>query len=164
VPTKVRILYSAFENFENECLIYSAFLFYSQSSSYKKLKIPFCTIKIPKIILIHPGTEKIKSKIRFIPQRRSIQLAKSFNKPQVDFNNRIIPKKSNNIQGNFASVPKINNNPARKSIAPKALISMFFKSPFYLKKYHKAPVAQPGLEHLRPKERVVGSNPIGRVS
>ena len=26
-----------------------------------------------------------------------------------------------------------------------------------------APVAQPGLEHLRPKERVVGSNPIGRI-
>ena len=40
-----------------------------------------------------------------------------------------------------------------------------FESFYPHKDIHKnASVAQSGLEHLRPKERVVGSNPIGRVT
>jgi hypothetical protein len=65
--------------------------------------------------------------------------------------------------GSLTPAPNIKINPLMKSIPPSNLTDMFFKLNYYLKTY-LAPVAQPGLEHFRPKERVAGSNPVGRVN
>jgi hypothetical protein len=100
--------------------------------------------------------------IKIIPVRKSIQLAKSFNIPKLALINKSIPNIIRSVVGILIPAPNIKISPPMKSIAPKILTSIFFKSSCYLKIYH-ASVAQPGLEHFRPKERVVGSNPIGRV-
>jgi hypothetical protein len=59
---------------------------------YKKLNIPFCKINIPIIIQIIVGTLKKIDKIKHTPDKKSIQLVKSFNNPSPDLIIKIIPK------------------------------------------------------------------------
>ena len=109
------------------------------------------------------GIVKNINKIKVIPAKKSIQLAKSFSIPKLAFISKIIPSVIRRGLGNFIPAQKIRINPLIKSIAPNIFINIFFKLSIHLKIYQNASVAQPGLEHFRPKERVVGSNPIGRV-
>ena len=72
-------------------------------------------------------------KIKTAPESKSIQLPNSLNMPKKDFAIRIIPKINKSVDGSFIPAPNNKINPDIMSIAPKALISMFFKSKCYLK-------------------------------
>ena len=102
--------------------------------------------------------KKIK-RIKITPEDRSIQLAKFFQSPIEDLTSKMPPIAINNTNGIFIPAPNIKISPAIKSIAPNILISIFFKSKNCLKIY-QAWVAQPGLEHVPPKDGVAGSNPV----
>jgi hypothetical protein len=142
VPTKVRILYPALEglrmrnngNFPN--LLYPA-------SFYIKLNNPFCKINIPIIMQIKFGTTKNIERIKTIPVRKSIQLAKSFNSPKQDLTSKITPKTIRRTCGDLFPISNNKINPLIKSIPPKTLISIFFKLSCCLKTY-PARVTQPG--------------------
>ena len=105
------------------------------SAYYKKLEIPFCTIKTIKINLIINGIGKNATKIKTTPVRKSIQLAKSLRKLINDLAKRTIPKTMNNFEGSSVKRLRASIPPDNKSIAPKILTSMFFKPRYYLKIY-----------------------------
>ena len=84
-------------------------------------------------MLIAKGMTKKEERIRTNPEEKSIQLAKSLNMPKNDFIKRIIPNINKIIEGIFIPAPNNKVRPERRSIAPRILTSMFFKSCFYLK-------------------------------
>ncbi len=112
------------------------------------------------------GIGKNRSKTKVIPERKSTQLTKSLNNPKRDLIIRIIPKKIKRKEGNFILVPNIKINPAIRSIPPKILTSMFFKSRLYLKRYPSLAIGACNsvwIECHPPKVEVEGSNPSRRV-
>ena len=93
-------------------------------------------------MLITEGRTTIEDKNKKIPQRKSIQLPKSFSNPRKDFTIKIIPNGIKNVSESFVPAPNRRINPTTISIAPKILTNMFFKPKNPLK--INASVAQPG--------------------
>lgn len=100
-------------------------------------------------MLMNTGIVINEDKIKTIPESKSIQPPNSLNIPKKDFAIRIIPKINKSVEGSFIPAPNSKIKPDEISIAPRILISMFFKSKCYLKmcackSKHHAPVAQFG--------------------
>ena len=78
------------------------------------------------------GNSRKIARMKTIPESKSTQLAKFLNIPQLALIIKIIPKKIKILVG-ASLVPNRRINPAIKSIPPRILINIFFKSCFYLK-------------------------------
>ena len=74
-----------------------------------------------------------EDKIKTAPESKSTQLPNSLNIPKKDFAIKIIPKINRSVEGSFIPAPNNKINPEDMSIAPRTLISIFFKSNYSLK-------------------------------
>ncbi|MDD5589283.1 MAG: hypothetical protein PHP92_04475 [Candidatus Nanoarchaeia archaeon] len=79
---------------------------------------------------INQGIGKNINKIKITPENKSIQLAKFFQNPKLDFIKNIIPKKIKIWLGRVNPEINIKITPPIKSTAPNILTSIFFKSRF----------------------------------
>jgi len=86
-------------------------------------------------MLINIGIAISEDKIKTIPESKSTQLPNSLNIPKKDFAIKIIPKTNKSVDGSLIPAPNNKIKPDDMSIAPKILISIFFKSKFCLKIY-----------------------------
>lgn len=84
-------------------------------------------------MLMNIGIAIREDKIKTAPESKSTQPPNSLNIPKKDFAIKIIPKINKSGEGSFTPAPNNNIKPDEMSIAPRILISIFFKSNYSLK-------------------------------